>query len=781
MSEIGGFVSAAATVWTKWMAGMSWQIVLVAGLAGILALAMRRSSASARYAVWLLVFVKLMLPPMFATPWSLGRLAERLPLHLQIVGPTTGGPDAAPAESLEPNARAVEDGGPYALSVPGPEDVFHAASGADAATPLSVALMLVWLVVAALLFLAFLHQWRKYARRLKRDRLEPPPAVVEAIESLRVRLHVRYPVASWLSNEVATPTLLGVWRPAIVLPARFAHRIEPRQLAHVIAHELAHVKRRDLLLAWFTAFLACLYWFHPVVWLVHFHLRREREMACDDMVLRLETDATTKDYASTLLRMAESYEGSIPAAAGFLGLFEQSDNLLQRIRAIADPRRSRAFGLGPAVAVCLLALLMPMGANAVDNAEESAEKEIAEYYAQADDEVKDYIRQTARTFGPVGLWLPGNHLESMSDREQAELKRKTRSALREANKALPGEPQPNRILTSKELTEALAAAGLFKDESLAREVLGIATFMQDKQVDNRARWLAVAALGRQGHEPAVPALISLLDHPNQNTRIWARASLVRITGQHHGADKRAWATWWNNAGKEPRIDVSAIKQVDPQPVTQSAPELVETVPAIGAEDVDPGLTEITVTFDQDMGGGFSWTGGGEQFPKTTGKPHWVNGRTCALPVALEPGKAYRVGINSTSHKNFRGVNGAPARNRVLHFVTAGEGAPRTEVPVVVTMSPSNGATGVDPKTPVITVTFNVPMGGGFSWTGGGDSFPETTGKPYWSDDHKTCYLPVSLRPNKSYRFGLNSPSHVNFQSTNGIPLEPVACTFTTGG
>ncbi len=164
MSEIGGFVSAAATVWTQWMAGMSWQIVLVAGLAGILALAMRRSSASARYAVWLLVFVKLMLPPMFATPWSLGRLAERLPLHLQIVGPSTAGPDAAPAESLEPNACAVEDGGPYALSVPGPEDVFHAASGADAATPLAVALMLVWLVVAALLFLAFLHQWRKYAR-----------------------------------------------------------------------------------------------------------------------------------------------------------------------------------------------------------------------------------------------------------------------------------------------------------------------------------------------------------------------------------------------------------------------------------------------------------------------------------------------------------------------------------------------------------------------------------------------------------------------------------------
>ncbi len=70
------------------------------------------------------------------------------------------------------------------------------------------------------------------------------------------------------------------------------------------------------------------------------------------------------------------------------------------------------------------------------------------------------------------------------------------------------------------------------------------------------------------------------------------------------------------------------------------PNIVATSPAVGATDVDPGLTEITVTFDQDMGGGFSWTGGGPDYPPTPEgqKAQWQDKRTCVLPVKLEAGR-----------------------------------------------------------------------------------------------------------------------------------------------
>jgi len=102
-------------------------------------------------------------------------------------------------------------------------------------------------------------------------------------------------------------------------------------------------------------------------------------------------------------------------------------------------------------------------------------------------------------------------------------------------------------------------------------------------------------------------------------------------------------------------------------------------------------------------------------------------------------------------------------------------------PKIVAISPRNGATDVDPALKEITVTFDQAMAGGFSWTGGGPQFPgRPAGKrPHWTEDHKTCVLPVELKPGWEYELGLNSPSHQNFRSAAGVPLEPVVYTFKT--
>lgn len=219
---------------------------------------------------------------------------------------------------------------------------------------------------------------------------------------------------------------------------------------------------------------------------------------------------------------------------------------------------------------------------------------------------------------------------------------------------------------------------------------------------------------------------------------------------------------------------------------QGPPQIVATSPAVGATDVDPGVTEITVTFDRDMGKGMSWTGGGPQFPngREGKKALWSDSRTCVLPVTLEAGHYYRVGINSESYRNFQSANGVPAQASAIYFTTQGasdELKRMAATPQIIALDPKNGTTDADPKLSEIRVTFNVPMGEGCSWTGGGADFPTIPDgkRPYWTDDHKTCVLPVSLEPGKTYHFGLNSPSHKNFQSSGGVPLNPVRITFTT--
>lgn len=228
-------------------------------------------------------------------------------------------------------------------------------------------------------------------------------------------------------------------------------------------------------------------------------------------------------------------------------------------------------------------------------------------------------------------------------------------------------------------------------------------------------------------------------------------------------------------------------KADAEAVKTAFPRIVETIPKQGATGVDPALTEITVTFDRDMSKGMSWTGGAPLFPPTddSREARWTDARTCVLPVNLKKGAFYRLGINSTSHQNFRDTSGVSAPCSVIAFATAGASDAierRVRVPMIVTTSPENGALDVDAESAMLRVTFDMPMGDGMSWTGGGLGFPKDSPdgkKPSWSKDGRTCTLPVLLDPGHGYELGLNSLKHINFQSKWGIPLEPIVYKFRT--
>ena len=220
------------------------------------------------------------------------------------------------------------------------------------------------------------------------------------------------------------------------------------------------------------------------------------------------------------------------------------------------------------------------------------------------------------------------------------------------------------------------------------------------------------------------------------------------------------------------------------------PVIESSEPKIGATDVDPNLKEISVTFDRDMStGGYSWTGGGEFFPPSPAgaNPVWKDRRTCVLPVELKRGAFYRVGINASSYHNFKSEIGVPAETAAIYFATKGSDravANRVRVPKVVKVAPENGATGVDPATRMIRVTFDMPMDtGSYSFTGSGPSFPEVPeDKGARWVNNKTVICPVKqLRSGTRYEYGLNSVSHKNIASKWGVPLAPVRFSFMTSG
>jgi hypothetical protein len=176
----------------------------------------------------------------------------------------------------------------------------------------------------------------------------------------------------------------------------------------------------------------------------------------------------------------------------------------------------------------------------------AVEAEVKAHYNGAHPEIKEYILWTAKTFGRGGLWLSEDALADLPDGEREERVQHLATLFSEAE-------------YGRHLCEALAQASALKDERLVPGLIKIADFHQpDRDYDCRPKWIAIAALARQESDQAVPVLISLVDHGNQNTRFWARAALARKTGQDFKQDKQAWAKWWQEQGHDP-IDPERLK------------------------------------------------------------------------------------------------------------------------------------------------------------------------------------------------------------------------------
>lgn len=103
----------------------------------------------------------------------------------------------------------------------------------------------------------------------------------------------------------------------------------------------------------------------------------------------------------------------------------------------------------------------------------------------------------------------------------------------------------------------------------------------------------------------------------------------------------------------------------------SIPRVVETLPATGATGVDPALRELRVVFSKPMlDQSWSWCIDPAAGPETTGQPHYLaDGKTCVLPVKLQPGAHYTLSLNSASFTNFQDRDGRPAMPYLWEFST----------------------------------------------------------------------------------------------------------------
>ena len=319
-----------------------WQVPLVAGLLA-LALWVRPSASPAARERWSVSALAVVLLAAGATGLSL------LPTRGAEAGATTAAGAPVPTEVTLERDQAGQ--GVWMPDTPAaawstPDEGRRSASPLLQAARVRVDALVPWLGVGWLILIAIgllrLVGGSLLVERTLRAATPAPPALALRFTDMAVHMGVARPPRLLASPGVRTPVVVGAWRPTVVLPVDLGVGLSADQveLEALLAHELAHVRRRDHLAALLFAAFDTVFAVHPGARWITGTLRSTREFRCDATAVAVTGDA--ESYARALLALVRS-RGDRPRS---FRLSATDGSLLHRVQVLLGvprPRRRRGW------------------------------------------------------------------------------------------------------------------------------------------------------------------------------------------------------------------------------------------------------------------------------------------------------------------------------------------------------------------------------------------------------------------------------------------------------
>jgi beta-lactamase regulating signal transducer with metallopeptidase domain len=278
---------------------------VVLGLAFLADLLLRRANASLRHLIWLVGLAAVMLLPVGSR--MLPRLDVPL-LHLDFLA-----------------AHPVQEAGSAQIG----SEVGFGWSTSEILLGIYISgalLVFTWQLIGR----AYAYRLRKRAGKINHGQL------ARELQRLKAALGIHNSVGLLSSDLISIPFSTGYLRPVIVLPQATSSWPAP-VMESVLVHELAHIKRKDILTRIAAQISCCIHWINPLAWYGLGRIMMEQEIACDNLVLGTGTKAS--DYARNLLALSEVRRGRMDFALTALG---RKTELKSRLLEILKPTRSRA-------------------------------------------------------------------------------------------------------------------------------------------------------------------------------------------------------------------------------------------------------------------------------------------------------------------------------------------------------------------------------------------------------------------------------------------------------
>ena len=298
-----------------------WQSSCFVLLMALLAFVLRKNSPKVRYWLWLSASLKFLVP--FALLVSLGSTVKWPAQHAEAFhAPVFSSTVIEMAEPFTP---------PSYPAIPTHASVHW----------VPIAIGIVWALGFVAITVVRCRSWFRIRATLRTG----------------TPVELPIPVPARVAHGAAEPGVVGFLRPVLVLPAHLMEHLNPRQLDAILAHELCHVRRRDNLFAAIHMLVEAIFWFNPLIWWIGSRMVEERELACDEEVLRMGCEPT--DYVEGILKVCRLYTAStLPCVSGVTGA-----DVKKRLRAILAGNISRELTAGKTfvlASIGLATLAMPI-------------------------------------------------------------------------------------------------------------------------------------------------------------------------------------------------------------------------------------------------------------------------------------------------------------------------------------------------------------------------------------------------------------------------------------
>jgi beta-lactamase regulating signal transducer with metallopeptidase domain/uncharacterized GH25 family protein/thiol-disulfide isomerase/thioredoxin len=396
MSTLSSFLARSAdSLWA-----VSWQASILVALVLLASLVSRKASPTFRYWLWCIVLLRLCLPMNLTLPIGAAHHLRHFARNFAAI--TAKIPASAKrTESIE----AVQGPAPTNLEPTNytpmvePRSATSTIEGRPIANRAAVANSIAncigpgWFMLVILFGGSIVWRTVRITKRLRACPAIQRSDIVVLCKRLCADLGIKQKVQLHYMDieKTNSPAVIGILRPRIFLPRHIVDQWPLNEIEPILLHELAHIKRYDLLVNWLQMIVQVVYFFHPLVWLVNWKIRQLREEICDDIAIQ-HIGAERKRYGQSILHVMEETRREPAMGFACIGLIERKSSLARRIVRIMSNKyrlRTRMTLFSTALVALIGVLCISLASENLESGKEKKEKTKIEASQKASEAVPE--------------------------------------------------------------------------------------------------------------------------------------------------------------------------------------------------------------------------------------------------------------------------------------------------------------------------------------------------------------------------------------------------------